>query len=331
MEGPSTLILTRSDVAGLLSLSECIVAVEDAFRLQAEGRIPGPEILGYQVPQGGFHVKAAGLGTERPYFAAKVNANFPENPTRHNLPTIQGVIALYDSEKGVPLALMDSIEITIQRTGAATGVAAKYLARNDAAVATICGCGVQGRVQLESVHRVRPLRKAFAFDQDAERRAAFAAEMSSRLGIEIGPAVELSDATRQSSIVVTCTPSKRVILHRGDVAAGTFVAAVGADNPEKQELDPALMASGTVVVDHLEQCLTIGDLHHAVRAGAMGPEDVYAELGEVVAGQKTGRRSDDEIIIFDSTGTALQDVAAAVVVYEKAVRDGRGIRIALGS
>ena len=322
-----TLILARSDVVRLLSLGECIQAVEEVFRAQAEGKVPPPEILGFHVPEGGFHIKAAAYGS---YFAAKVNANFPGNPARHGLSTIQGIIALYDSERGTPLALMDSIEITAQRTAAATAVATKYLAREDADTVTIVGCGVQGRFQLEAVSLVRSVKRAYAIDRDRERRELFARDLTSHLGLEIVPADDLASALGESGIVVTCTSSKSAFLSRSQIRPGSFIAAVGADNPEKQELDPVLMAASTVVVDHLEQCLTIGDLHHAVQAGVMQAGDVHAALGEVVAGLKPGRRSSDEIIVFDSTGTALQDVAAAVLVYERALAAGAGISLVLG-
>ncbi|HET7038897.1 MAG TPA: hypothetical protein VFH97_03360, partial [Gemmatimonadales bacterium] len=137
----STLVLTRRDVARLLSLDDCIVAVEDAFRLAGQGLAPRPGILALPVRDGGFHVKAARLERPRPYVAVKANANFPHNRARHGLPTVQGVIVLCDADCGRPLALLDSIEITALRTGAATAVAAKYLARPDAGTATICGCG----------------------------------------------------------------------------------------------------------------------------------------------------------------------------------------------
>jgi len=331
MEPQSTRILTRSDVAHLLNLADCIKVVEEVFRLHAEGRVPPPAVLGFPVPGGGFHVKAAGLDTDRPYFAAKINANFPGNPSRYGLPTIQGVIALFDALHGQPLALMDSIEITIQRTGAATGVAAQYLARTNATVATICGCGVQGRVQLQAIQHVRKIRQVFAVDQDVTRRDAFAREMGEVLGIDVIPVADLADAAKRSGIVVTCTPSNRPILLRADVSPGCFIAGVGADNPDKQELDPALLAGSTVVVDHLEQCLTIGDLHHAVQAGVMTGDDVHAELGEVIAGKKPGRRSEQEIVVFDSTGTALQDVAVAAMVYERALSENVGTSVLLGA
>ena len=325
-----TVVLTRRDVIDLLAMDECIDAVERAFRLYAEGRTIAPGVLGAHVEGGGFHVKTAGLQFgDRAYFAAKVNANFPGNRERFGLPTIQGVIALFDLENGYPLALLDSGEITSARTAAATAVAARYLARADAAVVTICGCGVQARDQLRALVRVRPVSLVLAFDVDRARAEEYVTVMSRELHLHTEVAETLVDAARQSDICVTCTTSRRAILRAGDVAPGTFVAAVGADNPEKQEIDPMLLAQSVVVVDVLEQCAVIGDLHHALAAGVMTRAEVRGELGEIVAGRKAGRRTADEVIVFDSTGTALQDVAAAALVYEHAMASGRGMRAEL--
>jgi ornithine cyclodeaminase/alanine dehydrogenase-like protein (mu-crystallin family) len=133
-----------------------------------------------------------------------------------------------------------------------------------------------------------------------------------------------------SDVCVTCTPSRAPVLFRGDVRAGTFVAAVGADSPDKQELDPLLMAASVVVVDVLDQCAAIGDLHHALEAGALTRDGVHGDLAAVITGRRPGRRSRSEITVFDSTGTALEDVAAAAVVYEKALAAGAGLSVALG-
>ena len=321
-----TLVLKGSDVRALLGLDECIAAVESAFRLHGEGAVPPPGVLGAQVPGGGFHVKTALL---RGYFAAKVNGNFPENPRQSGLPAIQGVIVLADAAQGRPLAVMDSIEITVLRTGAATAVAARHLARPESRVATVCGCGLQGRIQLRALARVLPLTRAFAWDVDAARARAYAAEMSASLGIDVTPAGELGAAVAESDVCVTCTPSRVPFLKAAFLRPGTFVAAVGADSPDKQELEPAVLASSKVVVDVLEQCAAIGELHHALESGALSRAGVRAELGQVVAGRKAGRTSSMEIAVFDSTGTALQDAAAAALVYEKALRAGAGTGIAL--
>src|SRR5262252_2597672 len=318
MKAPGTLLLKRGDVASLLGLDECIGAVEEAFKLYAEGQTLPPGVLGVHARDGGFHIKAAGLKLARTYFAAKVNGNFFRNTELYGMPNIQGVIILCDGENGSPLAIMDSIEITILRTGAATAVAAKYLARDDSKVATICGCGNQGRIQLKALMKVRAFERVYAFDLDHARAERFAGELSDELSIEAQAVSDLAPAVRQSDVCVTCTPSRQFVLKREDVAPGTFIAAVGADDERKQELDPRLFAGHKIVVDLLDQCAIIGDLHHALDQGLITKADVHAELSEVVAGKKTGRTSHDEIIIFDSTGTALQDVAAAALVYEKA-------------
>src|ERR1041385_8249572 len=169
-----TVLLTRNDVAELLNIRECMTAVERALTLHAEGKVPSPGILGMHANDGGFHIKAGLLELRRSYFAAKVNANFPQTPQRFSLPTIQGVIVLCDGENGRPLAVMDSMEITILRTGAATGVAANYLARGDATVATICGCGNQGKISLRAFAQVRKLTTVYAFDTDENQRERFA-------------------------------------------------------------------------------------------------------------------------------------------------------------
>lgn len=329
MKSEGTLILKRSDVAALLGVEECIAAVEQAFRLYAEGKTFPPAVLGINASTGGFHIKAGLLDLNRKYFAAKTNANFPENARRFGLPLIQGVIVVCDAENGYPLAVMDSIEITIIRTGAATAVAAKYLARPDSSVATICGCGNQGRISLAAMTKVLPLRQVYAFDKEPTLAHSFASELSKEVGIDIKATNDLGWAARQSDVCVTCTPSKEFFLHREYIKPGTFVAAVGADSEEKQELDPRLLQASKVVVDLLEQCATIGDLHHALEQRLMTRAEVHAELGEVIAGKKPGRASADEIIVFDSTGTALQDVASAAIVYERAVASGRGMRVDL--
>jgi alanine dehydrogenase len=310
-------------------LPDCVAAVEEAFRLHAKGETLPPAILGVPASDGGFHVKAAGLKLPgRAYFAAKTNANFPGNRERFGLPTIQGIVLLFDAESGVPLAVLDSIEITILRTGAATAAAAKELARRDSTIATICGCGEQGRVQLEAIASVLPIERVWAFDADPERARLFAEAQSRELSIAVRPTSDLTTALRESDVCVTCTPSRAPFVASADVQPGTFLAAVGADSPAKQEVDPAILARAKVVVDSIDQCAEIGELHHAIEKGLMRREDVYAELAEILDGVKPGRTSDEEITVFDSTGTALEDVAAAAAVYEKAVALGRGTRFA---
>jgi alanine dehydrogenase len=324
MQFEGTLLLRRSDIERLLSLRDCIDAVDEIFRLQGEGKVPAPGILGVKAPAGGLHVKAALLPGDSNYLVAKLNANFPGNNAHFGLPTIQGMIAVFDAKNGVPLAILDSIDITIKRTAAASAVTAKYLARKESSVATICGCGQQGRTQLRAVLLVLPLTKVYAFDVNERAAIDFRNELSPELKVDIELVRDLASAIQKSDVCITCTTANESFVCKEDVRPGTFIAAVGADDEHKQEIDSALIASAKVVADSLEQSCAIGDVHHAIARGLMRKEDVYAELCEIVSGQKIGRVADDEIIVFDSTGVAIEDAVAAAAVYERALASGVG-------
>ena len=308
----------------MLTIEACITAVEAAFRLYAEGKVPSPKVMGIHTNGGGFHIKAGILDLSRSWFVAKLNANFPANPVQRGLPTIQGIIAVMEGTNGRLLALVDSIEITIIRTGAATAVAAKYLALPNASTVTICGCGNQGRISLKALMTLRPIKYVYAFDIDEKQAQQFSNHFSESLEIIPVGANQLSGALKDSQIVVTCTPSKQPFIGAGDIMPGTFIAAVGADSEEKQELFPNLVASSKIVADLAVQSAEFGELHHAISQGLITKDGIHAELGEIIAGKKPGRESNTEIIVFDSTGTALQDIAAAAIVYEKAVAGGQG-------
>jgi ornithine cyclodeaminase/alanine dehydrogenase-like protein (mu-crystallin family) len=318
METKSTVLLGRSDVRELLDLTECIDAIEAVFRKQAQEKIPLSGILGVRTQSGGLHVKTAHLSGAKNYIAVKLNTNFPQNYACFGLPTIQGVIVLYDADNGRVLAVLDSREITMKRTAAATAVAAKYLARKNSSVVAICGCGEQGHAHLRALSLMFRLRKVYAFDIDPNASQHLAAQLSRESQADIEPVGRLPGPIRSSDLVVTCTPATEFYVHKEDVAPGTFIAAVGADDSHKQEIDPALLSSAKVVADNVEQVCSIGDTHHAIAAGLMRKEDIYAELPEIVAGRKPGRTRDAEIVVFDSTGIAIEDAAAATLVYEKA-------------
>jgi alanine dehydrogenase len=311
------LLLDRESIASLLTLDDCIAAVEGAFLAHAQGRALKPDLMHVDAEGGEFHVKAGGLkGGKRTYFAAKINGGFFNNKANFGLPNILGLILLFDALSGTPLALLESGLITRLRTGAASAVAAKYLARPESQVVTICGAGAQGEIQLESLRRVLPLRRAYVFSRSDS--AAFAARASRELKMDVQPTTDLIAAANESDVIVTATPAKNWFLGRHHVAPGTFIAAVGADSPDKQELEPQLVANASVVCDLTSQCAHVGELHHALALSLMTESQVRGELGQIISGTAPKRTSDDEIIIFDSTGTALQDAAAAAAVYERA-------------
>ena len=192
----------------------------------------------------------------------------------------------------------------------------------------IIGCGAQAGYQLEAVNAVFPVETVRVFDADAARAEAFA-RTNSTATCAVAPAPSVRDAVRDVDICITCTTSKSAILTDDLDLRGCFVAAIGADNPEKQEIAPALMRRARILVDDIEACAAGGDLNHALRAGAMSKDQVHAELAELAAGRKRGRMSEDELVIFDSSGSGVQDVAAAWVAYRESRRTGIGGRFDL--
>jgi ornithine cyclodeaminase/alanine dehydrogenase-like protein (mu-crystallin family) len=295
------------------------LAVEAAFRASTSPGATPPVTAGLHAPAGTFHVKSAietPSSGQRRHFVAKINANFPGNTGRHGLPTIQGLLTLFDADRGTPLAIMDSGAITVIRTAAATAVAVQHLALPDATRMTIIGCGAQAESQCAAVLRVRPVSEVVVHDLDGAAARWMAERLRATHGIGVRVAATIGEATQDSGIIVTATTATTAFLLRGHLAPGCFVAAVGADNPRKHEVDPDLMASAVVVTDQTAQCAKDGDLHHAIEAGVMTADAVRAELGAVVADIAAGRRSPDEIIVFDSTGLAFQDVAVATVVHD---------------
>jgi alanine dehydrogenase len=322
------LVLSRTDIVRLMAYGDYVDAVEAAFLAAAHGTAVLPPASALHLADGSFHAKAAALVGDVAMVAIKVNGNFPGNPAANGLPTVQGVIYLADGRDGRPLAVMDSIEVTINRTGAATTLATRHLARRDAKVATLCGAGVQGRIQLQAIVAAATLECVHVWDIDAKAAGRLARDMSEALGLDVRPSADL-EPVRDSDIVVTCTSARRAYLTTDLVRPGTFIAAVGADNADKQEIGPGLFAAARIVVDSLEQCAEIGDLHHALAAGVVARKDVHASLAEIVAGQKPGRQHAHEITLFDSTGMGLQDVAAAAAVYRRALAAGAGTRLTL--
>lgn len=330
MKPTGTLLIDRRTLASMLSMDEYIDLVEGAFALHGQGRLSRPGLLHIDSEGGAFHIKAGVLSGERPILAAKINGRFPGNGSVSGnggvagKATMHGAILVCDGSTGYPLALMDSAEITSRRTGAATAVAAKYLARPDSAVVTICGTGVQARAQLRAVVRVLPLERAYVWGRDGGAVERVVSEMGEELGLEVVAAAELGSALRGSDVCVTCTSSTGFLVKRADVPGGMFVAAVGADSPGKQELESSLLGAGRLVVDVMEQCRSVGELQHGLRDGVLAVDEVHAELGQIVAGLRPGRATRDEITIFDSTGTAFQDAAVADAAYRRALASGSG-------
>jgi len=240
------------------------------------------------------------------------------------------LVLLYDGESGELLALLEADHLGRIRTGAASGVATRYLARTGASRVGVIGTGRQARAQLEAVAQVRTLESARAFGRDAGRRHAFASEMTTRLGLPVEPAETAESAARFGDIVITATNAREPILQGEWLGSGTHVNAIGANMLERRELDDeALARSSVIAVDSLEQAQEeAGDLVQGLRSIRHGWDGVL-ELHEIVAGARPGRSAEGEITVFKSSGIAIWDVTAAGYVYQRALEQGRGRRIAV--
>jgi ornithine cyclodeaminase len=260
-------------------------------------------------------------------FGLKAICVFPGNPAKGK-DAHQGAVLLFSSETGEPLAVENASAITALRTAAVSAAATDILARKDAGVLAIIGAGIQGRAHLEAISFVRPLREVRVADKDASRATKLAAETGPAYPFRILASKGVAEAVDEADIIVTVTDSSEPVVRRNWIAAGAHINAVGACVPFAREIDAATMAASRLFVDKRESALQeSGDILLAVRDGAMTPEHIRAEIGEVFAGAKPGRTSDEEITIFESLGLAVEDLAAAVYVYEKALEQNRGTKI----
>ncbi len=328
------LVLSESDVQAVLDMPSCIDVVRDAFRAYGLGSAFGLQRIHAGIENGAFHVvvggfeQPAGKAPQRA-FSVKVTGVFaPGADGRRARGT--GVVVLSDASDGSVLAVLSSATLTRMRTGAVTAVAADYLARAGSPVRLLLlGAGRQAETQVAGLASVRPLERVMVWSLDRELAAGLVARIGDSVAATVvdDPRAAAADAT----VIVSVTPSRRPLLMRSDIRPGTFVASIGSDAPEKQELDPELLASARVVVDITAQCAAAGELHHAIEAGLMSESDVDAELGAIVGGQHPGRQSAEEIIVFDSTGTALQDAAVAALAFSRANERGLGLQVDLSA
>jgi alanine dehydrogenase len=315
-----TLLLGPDDVEESAQIGEIISAVEDAFRAYALGDAQMPPKSYIDLPQydGDFRSMPAYLDAEG-WEAASVKwvNSHTHNPERHGLPTVMGTVIYSDPESAFPLAVMDGTTLTMLRTGAAAAVATDYLAREDAASLGLVGAGVQSHTQLEAIAQVRDIETVVVADRDEDAIAEFFELYGDAYDVREGSIEEAAAC----DVVSTTTPVHDPIVH--SVGERTHVNAMGADAEGKHEIDDDVLANAKLVIDNYEQCTHSGEINVPWAAGVLDDEDIHAELGAVVAGEVAGRTDDDGVTVFDSTGLAIQDVAAAHVVYEHA--DERGI------
>ena len=317
--GQDLLYLSQSDVAAVgLTMPEIIAALEAMFREKAEGHVEMPPKIGlHPAPDAFIHAMPASIPAQKAV-GIKWVSGYPENSKR-GLPYVTGVLILNDFETGIPIALMDATWITAKRTGAATALSAKYLARPDSATVGILGCGVQGRSNLEALQVLFPLKKVFAYDTHHERAAGYAQDVAAQFGIEVIPVTDPKQAVVNSDMIVTAGPILRkphATIQRGWLREGAFASLVDFDS---YWLPAALHESDKFCTDDVPK------LHHYRDLGYFQDiPPIHADLGELVTGRKPGRQKPEERTIACNLGIALDDMATAPLIYRRALENGIG-------
>ncbi|WP_227418904.1 ectoine utilization protein EutC [Roseitranquillus sediminis] len=320
-------ILTDAELRDCVPLDlEAVEVVEGAFGALSEGGVVMPPVLSMAIEEanGEVDVKMAHVpGLES--FAIKVSPGFFDNPGK-GLSSTSGLMILLSARTGrVEALLLDNGYLTDVRTAAAGAVAAKHLAREDAATVTVLGAGLQARMQLRALALVRPLEAATIWARNHEKAKAAATELAQELGFPVGATLDPAEAVSLADIVVTTTPAAEPILMADWLRPGQHVTAMGSDQVGKNEIEPACIARADIYVpDRLSQTRELGELRAAVAAGAVEADAEFAELGDIVTGRAPGRTSRDEITIADLTGTGVQDTAIATHARRRATEAGSG-------
>ncbi len=321
--GTDLLFLSEADVRGLLTMDDALAAVEQAFRLHAQGQaqMPSKIYLDFEPFGGDLRAMPAYLKGANAAGVKIVNSN-AANPAR-GLPAVAGVMIYVDPETGLPLGVFGAGTLTAMRTGAAGGLAAKYLARPESNTLALIGCGRQAETQLEALLKFFTFSEIRAWGKTPEESSSFCKRLASSIPA-LKAVVNVEEAVMNADIIVTTTPVHKPVVKAAWVKPGAHINAIGADAPGKQELETALILKSRVVVDEWHQASHAGELNVPVSQGHFSEKNLVAQLGEILVGQKSGRTSAADNTIFDSTGLAIQDVATAKRIYEKAVKLNKG-------
>ena len=323
----TVLLLSRENIGSLLKMEEVIQAVEEGFRQYGLGNVlmPVRQSIVLERYNGMMLTMPAYVNGEIDALGQKVVTSYPDNPRAHDLPTILATIQLLDPKTGTCLAMMDGTSITAMRTGAASAVATKYLARKDASRVAVLGAGVQAQTQLMALSKVRDIVLAKVFDPLTDRKGSFCRKMSRMLGFDVKPAESPEEASRNSDIIVCASTSKTPLLDSKWLAPGTHINAIGSHTPNAREVDSATVLSSKLVVDSREAVLKeAGDIIIPIKEGIVTASHIWAELGEIVIGRKAGRTADQEMTLFKSVGLAVQDISTADLAYRHAIRRNIG-------
>jgi ornithine cyclodeaminase len=327
----STLILSQADIRHLLPMGKCIELMAAALETLSRGDAVNPLRNGIRLPNDlGILGMMPGFMAEPQVLGLKVVAVFPGNHgTKYD--SHQGVVVLFDTTHGMPIAILDASEITAIRTAAATGVATRLLAREDASDLAIVGSGVQARTHLEAMCVVRDITRVRVYSPNAERRERFAREQAAHHGVEITATESARAAVENADIVCTTTSSTEPVVNGEWIAPGCHVNAVGSSVRYARELDTEAVVRSRMFVDRTESTVNeSGDFIIAKKEGAVDDDHIVGEIGDILLGKLDGRQTAEEITLFDSLGLAVEDLAAAYYVYHRALEEGSGTPVDIG-
>ena len=321
------LLLDRQTIQGLLDMQKMIGILEQAFGELASGSAVMPQRTAVADPSvNGWYAFMPAQLRSMGALGVKSVTVYKDNPSMHGLPATLATIVLMDSRTGQTLAVMDGGYITAMRTGAVTGLATKYLARNDARIAGVMGSGVQARTQLWGMASGADIEKALVFSLDPpEARQAFADDAADMLGIPVELAQSGEDLVRGVDVLSLATTATTPIIDAEWVQPGLHINGIGSHAVGVREIDTKTMVRSKLVCDNVDACLAeAGDVQIPIEEGAMTADDIYGEIGEMITGAKPGRESDEEVTVFKSVGLSIQDISAAHYVYQRALEEGAG-------
>ena len=313
-----TYLITAKEIQPLLTYPLSLKTVEAAFKAFGQGRASQPPKSYLTFKDGDLRSMPAYINAPGMNIAGIKAVNVhPNNHTKFDLPTVMATILLIDPKSGLNLAVLDGTHITNMRTGASGGVATKFLSRKESKIMALIGAGAQARTQLEHILLTRKLEEVRVHSRSEKSMSKFCLEMSKGYPkVLFIPAPDGKRACRGADIITTTTTARRPIIKKSWIDPGTHINGIGADAAGKQELENVLTKSCKIIIDEWQQASHSGEINVSVSQGRLKRRDIYAELGEIVAGKKLGRTSDDEITLFDSTGLAIQDISTAYVVYK---------------
>ena len=320
-----TLLLNKNDVQAILTMDNVIAAVKDGYLAFQQGKIQQPDIVSMEMPEynGETDIKSCCNLLNR-YVSVKIASGFYDNGKVNDLPTMIGTIQILDAATGAVLCIMDGSLITGIRTAAAGAISAEYLARKNSRTVCVIGSGTQARLQVYGLSRVLPIEHIKVYNHNPSSLPKYKEDVETELPVSVMICDTVEKALQSADIIVTTTPSKNFLVPAEFVNKGTHIIAVGADMAGKNELEPAVFCEAKIVNDSIAQCISRGETRNAVISGCIKKSDIYGEIGELIAGEKSGRTNDDEITIFDTTGMAVQDNVTAAMVYRTAVSRGLG-------